>query len=52
VKTITNPLRNLLCALRFAWQVIRYVGSFFRSIMPQSRPGGKAWLTNIDSPLS
>ena len=52
MKTITNAPCSLLCALRFAWQVLRSVGSFFCSIMSQSRPGSKAWLPNISLPMS
>lgn len=33
MKTITNALRNLLCARRLARQVLRYRGIFFRAVL-------------------
>ena len=33
MKTIKNALCNLFCALRFAGQVLRYVGIFFQAAL-------------------
>ena len=33
MKTITNTLRNVLCALRFPWQLLRYAGLFFWAVL-------------------
>jgi len=46
MKTIKNALCNLLCALRFAWQVIRYVGIFFWAVFrhfPYREFPGPSW---------